>query len=1087
MKKNEKKYKLSAVERYNRARERYEKYEEYAGDIESLLEEIDIYDTVQIDRNEDEDETVINILKKKDENEIKIELGENATWDWGRFSSKVQNIKSLVVIGREDITNDIFKLRNLVELQLLDCNLLGCDLNEIDNLQKLERLNLDRSKLQEFPIKIYNLKQLNVLSAMNTEAEIITEGIGNLTNLIYLGLNQTKIKEIPEEIGKLENLTSLYLGITEISEIPDALRNLKKLEHLALWETPLKELPDWVCEFSELRGLYLGRARNVSYLPNTIGRLKKLQRLYIDGTAIKELPDSFGELTELEELQVENTPIRRFPNIEKLKKLKRCNLRNMTLERIPVEFVNSDMEIKVEDGYWNDGLNLYNTKLLCQPISLFTHEKEFIKSYYAEEKIHLNETKVVFLGDGEAGKSHIIERIKEDNQQLKKFEQESTPGIAISQKHCTIEDENVCLQIWDFGGQEIMHSMHRFFLTERTLYVVVVNARDNTQDERAKYWLNNVKNFANGCPVIIVLNKMDQNPTASINERLLMDDYPQIIQTLKMSALNDSQEAFSQLTRTIISIVKTFDSYAMDFPISWNNIKMTLTEMKVNYITDPSYREICCANGVEDEQIQNWLLDWFHDLGVSFNYRKRDELLGGYMVLKPTWITNAIYVILFNGREYSNNGIISIADIIELLKNPPRAVTDISYNITEVPYILGVMRRFEISYSIDDKYEFIPMMCDRNQHEEAALFMQEECLEYDMEYEYLPNNVLHKLMIKMQDDLDKSKIWLTGAILYSRDNNISALVRMHNNRIEIYINSTDNEIYPKKEYLNEIRKNLLNINRELNLKAEDTIVYKENGISEAIKYQMLLVYLSAKEKSIFSVNLKKQIPIKKILGIVEDEIDSELIIEYCQQHEDVTYQLVNSMLAEMHSHRIYEELQRDIEECCMKIQGNSLQILQGKENDRNTYLRDLLSINKKYVLCDQTLNGLSAKKKSAGELDLLIRDCKQRPLAILEALTLDSVNKSYISEHIDKLFSYDTWGLENNYIVCYVEKTKTFKEFCERYKEYIEDYNYPYPFVNMIYETEYAEIARYHVTLQRNDMQTKITNILVNLKGQDTQ
>lgn len=118
---------------------------------------------------------------------------------------------------------------------------------------------------------------------------------------------------------------------------------------------------------------------------------------------------------------------------------------------------------------------------------------------------------------------------------------------------------------------------------------------------------------------------------------------------------------------------------------------MILTEMKENYITDPLYRKICCENGVEDEQIQNWLLDWFHDLGVSFNYRKKDELLGGYMVLKPTWITNAIYVILFNGREYSNNGIISIANIIELLKKPPRAVTDIMYNITEVPYILGVM------------------------------------------------------------------------------------------------------------------------------------------------------------------------------------------------------------------------------------------------------------------------------------------------------------------------------------------------------------------------------------------------------------
>lgn len=1065
---------LDVVERYNQ-----EKYEEYNGNLEALLEEINIYDVVEFDKNENE--KAIGILKKKDESTIKIKLGEKLIVDWKYFSLKAQHIKSLIIIEREDVTNAIFQLKNLVELQLLNCNLLKCDMNGIDNLQELKSLVLDRSKLQEFPIKVYNLKELRRLSVMYTETEILTEGIENLTNLTYLGLNQTKIKEIPEEIGMLENLSSLYLGMTEVDEIPNALRNLKKLEHLALWETPLKELPRWISEFSELKGLYLGRAKNVLFLPETIGKLKKLQKLYIDGTSIKELPKSFSELTALEELQLQNTAIRRLPNMQKLKNLNACNLSNMTLERIPVEFINLGMEIEMDDAFCKDGMNLHNTKLLCQPISLFTHEREFIKSYYTEEKIHLNETKVVFLGDGEAGKSHIIERIKEDNQQLKQFRQESTPGIAISQKHCTVEDENVCLQIWDFGGQEIMHSMHRFFLTERTLYVVVVNARDNTQDERAKYWLNNIKNFANGCPVIIVLNKMDQNPTASINERLLMNDYPQIIKTLKISALNDSKEEFSQLTRTIISIVKTFDSYAMDFPMSWNNIKMTLTEMEENYITDPLYRKICCENGVKDEQIQNWLLDWFHDLGVSFNYRKKDELLGGYMVLKPTWITNAIYVILFNGRKYSNNGIISIADIIELLKKPPRSVTDISYNITEVPYILGVMRRFEISYSIDDKYEFIPMMCDRNQHEDAAFFMQEECLEYYMEYEYLPNNVLHKLMIKMQDDLDKSKIWLTGAILYSREKNISALVRMHNNRIEIYINSTDNEIYPKKEYLNEIRKNLLNINRELNLKAEDTIVYKENGISEYIKYETLLVYLSAKEKTIFSVNLRKSVSIKKILGIVENEIDSQLIIEYCQQHEEVTYPLMNSMLAEMHLHRIYEELQRDIEECCMKIQGNSLQILQGKENDRNTYFRDMLSVNKKYILCDQTLNGLSAKKKSAGELDLLIRDYNQKPIAILEALTLCSVNKRYISEHIDKLFLYDTWGLENNYIICYVEKSKNFKEFCERYKKYVENYNYPYAFVSITYEYNYAEIATYHVILQRNDVQIEIVNILVNL------
>ncbi|RHO76387.1 hypothetical protein DW061_22950, partial [Ruminococcus sp. AF42-9BH] len=163
---------------------------------------------------------------------------------------------------------------------------------------------------------------------------------------------------------------------------------------------------------------------------------------------------------------------------------------------------------------------------------------------------------------------------------LKTFKEESTPGIAISQKLCDVDGELIRLQIWDFGGQEIMHSMHRFFLTERTLYVIVINARDNTQDERAEYWLNNVKNFANGCPVIMVLNKMDQNPTASINERLLRNDYPQIVKIIKMSAMKDNVEKFGELMSTVISTIRTFDSYAMDFPVSWNKIKIRLMEMQ---------------------------------------------------------------------------------------------------------------------------------------------------------------------------------------------------------------------------------------------------------------------------------------------------------------------------------------------------------------------------------------------------------------------------------------------------------------------------------------------------------------------------
>lgn len=1010
---------------------------------------------------------------------------EEDTWDWDRFTKDFANIKSLAVRGCQEVSEKIFDIRSLVYLELNSCELRAFHFDKIVQLTKLEDLLVENSALGDVPEVIFKMDTLKGLSFMGTEIKELPDNLKKLKNLECLGLNRVGITQVPTFIGELNNLTSLYLGGNEVKELPIELKNLTKLEHLALWGTSLEVLPEWICSFKQLRGLYLGRIEKLQKLPENIGNLTNLEKLYLNGTGVRELPESFGKLANLKELLLFNTDVKRFPMLSSLEHLESCNLSNMVLEKIPRQFINARMKVCMNEMYVEEGLNLTNTKLLCQPISLFTHEKEFIYAYYDEEKIHLNETKVVFLGDGEAGKSHIIARLMKENQLLEQFEEEATPGIAISQKSCEIDRENVRLQIWDFGGQEIMHSMHRFFLTDRTLYVIVVNARDNTQDERAQYWLNNVKNFADGCPIILVLNKIDQNPTASLNERMLRTDYPQIKEIIKMSALKSPQEEFAKLMEDIVASVRMFDSYAMEFPVSWNRIKTALEEMDSNYITDKQYREICRQNGVEDEQIQNWLLDWFHDLGVSFNYRKKDLLLSGYMVLRPTWITNAIYIILFNGNAYARNGLIAINDIVKLLQNPPKSVEKITYDVNEVPYILGVMRRFEISYAVDNDNEFIPMMCDKNQHEDAEAFLAGDCLEYDMQYAYLPNNVLHKLMIKMRDDLDRDKIWLTGMILCAREGNISALVRMHDRRMEVYVRSSNSDIYPPKEYLSEIRDNLLRINRELNLTSEEYIVYKEGDASENINYQTLLIHLSSGQSEYFSTVFRRMIPIKNILGIVESETDTELIIHFCMQNgdRDVDYASIKRILSEEHSRRNYRELEEAIVECGAMIQGDSLQISEGKENDRNTYFRNMLSASKKFIVCDQTLNGRSANQKAAGELDLLIKDIKQRPMAVIEALTLSSVDKNYISEHIDKLFLYDTWGLINNYILVYVEN-RNFAGFQERYKDYISQHQYQQPveYQGIEEKDANAEMAIFDVSISRNGQRGVITHILIHLQ-----
>ena len=85
----------------------------------------------------------------------------------------------------------------------------------------------------------------------------------------------------------------------------------------------------------------------------------------------------------------------------------------------------------------------------------------------------LRELKVIFVGRGGVGKTSLIEVLKggEFVEGRKK-----TEGIAITRWPLTLPDGAATALVWDFGGQEIMHGTHQFFLTHRSLYIVVLDA-----------------------------------------------------------------------------------------------------------------------------------------------------------------------------------------------------------------------------------------------------------------------------------------------------------------------------------------------------------------------------------------------------------------------------------------------------------------------------------------------------------------------------------------------------------------------------------------------------------------------------------
>jgi GTPase SAR1 family protein len=63
--------------------------------------------------------------------------------------------------------------------------------------------------------------------------------------------------------------------------------------------------------------------------------------------------------------------------------------------------------------------------------------------------------------------------------------------------------------VWDFAGQEITHGTHQYFLTELSLYLLVLSNRK--QDDRSLYrWLPVIKARARDAPIIVAINQTDR-------------------------------------------------------------------------------------------------------------------------------------------------------------------------------------------------------------------------------------------------------------------------------------------------------------------------------------------------------------------------------------------------------------------------------------------------------------------------------------------------------------------------------------------------------------------------------------------------
>lgn len=826
---------------------------------------------------------------------------------------------------------------------------------------KISELILQRSHTLE-SLRLYNL-DLQVLPSLSALNQLHSLEISKCNNLIELG-DLTNLKQLTYlTISRCENLSKI-----------DGLSSLKQLRHMNLSGCKHIAQLNGLESLTQLTTLKLSNCANLTVLPDGIRCMKALRMLDLMSMQLTGLPDWLPEIAE-----------------------------SFTI-----------------DYNWSNGIDkaivsLHDTTVEGVDMSIFEQPYEMVVEWFEKRKqgqTHpLNEIKVVFLGDGEAGKSYTIARLMNDGDKPDPliFDGQSTPGIVIRNKEYDLEGRKIQVHYWDFGGQEIMHSMHRIFLTGRTMYVVLLNARDDTQGDRAKYWLHNVKSFAPDAPVLLVLNKIDQNENASVDEVDLRGRYEKLTQIVRLSALKYSQEEFTaKFTDILLEEIQKTGYLDAQWPTVWTRVKEKLENMETHYITGSDYRAICRECMVDDNQKN--LLHWFNDLGVSFCCDGEDDYaLEDYVILRPDWITNALYIILFNKLEGARNGLIPHRTIYNLLRNahgnPAIRCTlpQARYSLGDIGYVLGVMRKFNLSFPHGTDHEFIPMLCQQNSTVDVQYYHRDEnTLEFNMEFDYLPNNLLHRLMVERHAELDMDNVWRTGARFELRELGLSAVVVIDGNTLRFFIRNTD-PMHKSNIYLAMLKANVDRIWSAMGLKEPICqVVHKKDGRQDVFDYAVMKAMVEAGQSQIFSMAWRQMLPISDILNqsaperLTDEKKLLEKILVSCQHLQGES------------DYQISTDAERN----------------NGLEDKRNRRIRDDLEIWG-YTVKDQPQYGRSGTGKSIGELDILVYSEDRKPWTVIEALRLSKYETGDWNHHLDKLlYNYNYFGAHSQYLLTYVDCRK---------------------------------------------------------------
>ncbi|GLU51537.1 hypothetical protein Dfri01_09980 [Dyadobacter frigoris] len=638
--------------------------------------------------------------------------------------------------------------------------------------------------LTKLPPELKDCFWLEELDISGNEILFIDDLV-HLKNLRSLNLGANRIKNF-NVLNSLENLKDLDISSNPPMNM-DFLSGLKSLEKLSIRSNKLLD-GNYISVLSKLKVLDLGRNEisNIAFISD----LKQLNTLSLRYNNIANI-DVLSGLHGLENLDLSFNKIVNIDSLAKLKNLKNVDLSTNKIKSISYYLVsNQNLELDYTDKKVHEKGRIFlnGNPIVEPPLKVISQGKAFTEAYLRDiDRKPLNECKVIIVGRGAVGKTSLqrcLTFLPFDKDEI------TTHGIRKIKWDNFIQAQNakgyVKINFWDFGGQQIQQSLHQFFYSKKTVYILTLDER---KEESPEDFLELIKMYGDDSPVIIVFNhKVDISQNVSIEyeeypeiDSALRNKYKNIIASFGVCCAIKNDIGISNLRNYLKNFIPTLQHVKEEFPKSWLQIKEKLvSEVEKNYIHYEEYENICKEYKVNNIDIQKGLVEMLDSVGTITYFNR--EFLGNYYILNPDWLTVGAYEILLSTKTRIKKGKLNSEDLKEIFSTKLM----FAYKRSEYEFLLSLLQSFDLCHRSERGDWLFPSSLQEKSKADLVLFLMDKYKLYVLSYSNsLPYSVIYRFIARNMRYSVTDDYWRNGILVQHPDSETLMYVEADTRQKEI--------------------------------------------------------------------------------------------------------------------------------------------------------------------------------------------------------------------------------------------------------------------------------------------------------------